>query len=1715
MSQFGNKFGAFKGVFTPSILTILGVIMYLRLPWIVGQAGLWATLGIILVAHIISATTGLSVASIATDKKVETGGTYYMISRSLGLPIGGTLGLALFVGLSFSVSLYIIGFSETMLTALGMEVTLNTIRIAGVITLLVVTIITFISTNLALKTQFVILAVLILSLVSIFLGKHDLTPTTPLSGSATNSLPWIALFAIFFPAVTGFEAGVSMSGDLENPKKSIPRGTILAIVTGLIVYLGLAFFFSFTVERDALINDSAVLLNISLYSPLVLAGIWGATLSSAFGSILGAPRILQATAIDRITPKLFAKGVGAGNEPRNALILTFFIALVGILIGELNVIARVVSIFFIITYGFLNLTYAIENWAGSDFRPSFRIPGWISIIGAIACFVVMIQLDFAAMIGATAILGAVFLLLKRRELKLQSGDTWGGFWSSLVKYGLLKLSSSKRNQRNWRPNIILFSGNPKARPHLIDMARILVGKQGVFTNFDLIEEKKEDVIISKPTSGEIEIDHAGKSVITRKHYCKDIYDGIATISRVYGFTGFEPNTILMGWGKRTLNPEKFLKTTLALSKLDYNLVFLNNKQLKNTDNKEKRIDLWWNGNGRNLNFGIALLKYITTDNNWRTAKLRVLVTNYNSAKTDSIYALVNQVLDNSRLIGSVKVINNATEKLSEVEIVKNESSTSDLTILELGLPNDGNQEDWTSKINQISDLPCSTLIIEAASGFEEIDAHTSIEKQKQLSEEEHKPNTSILERVVFPSKEIVAEATKSSAIAHESFQRNFIETSIQATETSLLNYHNEISAIVGKLFNSIEKHTKDTDTSSITNTLSKTLTDLTFQTKIKLASLNDQHLKKIYTQINESLKLFLDSIGKNINEQQESLIVKFFKDEYKIRAKDSAAIKLFKTRSKIKGKLLGWPLNQKLAVKDAANVFLQQSRIEPIHEFYQDFGLSTFKFLNSIRRLLVDLDKEIELLNSKNNVAELTLKIQEIKNQTKELFSLSIEEFKAQIKSAIFNLNADLEQNTQRLCFVVGKPELSYLLYPYQKIIKRKKISMNDLVKMPEIWHLNMNLFNNKCLFEFTLLSLKHRLNIKLHRQVDEIVRWSNSKLLETTKSLTTTLNQIKSNSTIPDTSGLVEKISSLRKSALQEKFELFFKDIYDITQDLPERLEVNGEDFFTEIENGRFSETTTKTIEFRKIAQFYIGTELINNSRSAMEQVSESLEQTATELGDKLRLATFNIEKLSQENDGALDSTQNELKEKLINNLLKDITSDEKRIAKRIEKFENEIDQYLKNAILPLNNLIYERAGDELIGKIKKRKRNASTRFIERQVLSIKSFVNSKLVSILYSRSEGIMLAQKLSAFEKEHKISNQSIQEILVSLRGNKEVIKSIPFYYASLFSGSTTLSKDLWISRPKEETEVKAIVSRYKEGYSGALLITGERNSGKSTLSKYIAKTHLPNHDINVIQPTKGGSSSIQEFYNALMKSFKIETDPITFLSSSLTNRVLIINDLELWWERSERGHEVIMEILSLIGRFSGKIFFIINCGSMAYRLINKLTRFDTEIMGHIECEPFDAKELKELVLNRHKIGGLRLLINGKNEKSLTEWNYAQLFNRHFNLSNGNPGYTLQSWLANITRVTGKSIQIKLPTIPSHNHFDGVSDELWMVILQLILHRRTSSERLARILRQPIEQVIILVNEMQRAGLVEERFNDAYCISSVLEPHLIEKLKEKEFC
>ena len=260
-----KKFGTFAGVFTPSILTILGVIMYMRLGWVVGNAGLIGAIVIIIIAHVISVSTGLSVSSVATDKKIGAGGIYYILSRSMGIPIGGSIGIALFIGTALSIALYLVGFSESFNAYFGFGTSINTIRLTGTFALITLSTLALISTSVALKTQFIILAAIIVSLVSIFLGTSEFATESIQLFSGENSVSMEVVFAVFFPAVTGFTAGIAMSGDLEDPKRSIPRGTLYAIGVGLLVYIALAIFLgTFFTDKELIENENLILVQGSV-----------------------------------------------------------------------------------------------------------------------------------------------------------------------------------------------------------------------------------------------------------------------------------------------------------------------------------------------------------------------------------------------------------------------------------------------------------------------------------------------------------------------------------------------------------------------------------------------------------------------------------------------------------------------------------------------------------------------------------------------------------------------------------------------------------------------------------------------------------------------------------------------------------------------------------------------------------------------------------------------------------------------------------------------------------------------------------------------------------------------------------------------------------------------------------------------------------------------------------------------------------------------------------------------------------------------------------------------------------------------------------------------------------------------------------------------------------------------------------------------------------
>ena len=387
-------------VFLASISTILGAIMFLRFGYAVGSVGLLGALLVILLGHAVTVPTALAIAEIATNRRVEGGGEYFIISRSFGTSIGGAIGISLYVSQAISVAFYMIAFAEAFspLTpwfqeTLGFAFDTRFVSVPAAVGL--VALVLTRGADLGVKALYGVAAILALSLVLFFAGGaiegYDAS-RIPLMASLPDADPFILVFAICFPGFTGMTAGVGLSGDLANPRKSIPLGIMSATLVGMLAYVALVTKLAFSAPAEALVGNQLIMGEIALWGPIIPIGLAAATLSSAIGSIVVAPRTLQALGGDDVVPmagvnRFLAAGEGETNEPRNATLVTSLIALAFVMVGSVDLVARIVSMFFMVTYGALCAISFLEHFAARpSYRPSFRSKWWLSLFGAVAGF---------------------------------------------------------------------------------------------------------------------------------------------------------------------------------------------------------------------------------------------------------------------------------------------------------------------------------------------------------------------------------------------------------------------------------------------------------------------------------------------------------------------------------------------------------------------------------------------------------------------------------------------------------------------------------------------------------------------------------------------------------------------------------------------------------------------------------------------------------------------------------------------------------------------------------------------------------------------------------------------------------------------------------------------------------------------------------------------------------------------------------------------------------------------------------------------------------------------------------------------------------------------------------------------------------------------------------------------------------------------------------
>lgn len=539
----GIKLGWIQGVFIPCLLNIWGVMLFLRLSWVVAQSGIIQSLVIIGISAVVCVLTTLSLSAISTNGEVKGGGIYYIISRSLGPEFGASIGVVFAFANAVAASMNTIGFCDSLNDLLHsydkmiIDGSTNDVRIVGTVALLIMCIICAVGMEWESKAQNVLVIIIMGAIVDFIVGaimgprgdkqlakgftgfnmtvlENNLVPDYRYSEGVDQD--FFSVFSIFFPSVTGIQAGANISGDLKNPAMAIPKGTMLALILSMISYAIFVVIAGAVSVRDAtgiaadvvngtflncasgnctwgLMNSYSMMQTISVWGPLIYAGCFAATLSTALTNLLSVPRLIQALGIDRIYPGLifFSKGYGKAGEPYRGYVLTFFISTAFVLIAQLNVIAPLISNFYLASYALINFcTFHAALIKPLGWRPTFKYYNmWLSLIGFILCVCIMFLISWVTSLITFIVVFALYLLVVYRKPAVNWGSSTQAQTYKTALTSAVRLVNVDEHVKNYRPQVLVLSGRPQDRPPLVDLVNLITRNSALMVCGQVSEER--------------------------------------------------------------------------------------------------------------------------------------------------------------------------------------------------------------------------------------------------------------------------------------------------------------------------------------------------------------------------------------------------------------------------------------------------------------------------------------------------------------------------------------------------------------------------------------------------------------------------------------------------------------------------------------------------------------------------------------------------------------------------------------------------------------------------------------------------------------------------------------------------------------------------------------------------------------------------------------------------------------------------------------------------------------------------------------------------------------------------------------------------------------------------------------------------------------------------------------------------------------------------
>ncbi|MCH9630822.1 MAG: hypothetical protein S4CHLAM37_08280 [Chlamydiia bacterium] len=701
----GQTYSPFTAVFLPIFLTLLGVSFFLRLGWIVGVAGPLKTLGIITLATLISFITAFSLSATATNIRIKTGGIYFLLSRTFGIEIGTAISFPLYIAQTFGVAFYVTGFAEA-LHILAPHLPTKEIALCS---LGFITLIAFISSKVALKAQLFIFLCVALALLSFYFGGFIPKGPTHVAIDHTSMLHpksfWI-LFAVFFPSVTGIEGGLALATNLKNPSKTLPFATIAAVCVAFIIYISVALLLYFRVPNELLVSNSLIMQEVAIVPQIVIIGILGSTISAALATIISASKTVQAFSDDGIIPKFFGRVYGKSSFPKIALVLSSLLAFLGVSLGGIDTIAPILSMFFLISYGMLNAATAIEGMiANPSYRPTLKMPWILSFLGALLCLFVMLLINAATSIVAIVLVIGVYFLMKQRHMPTSWEDLRYSILLFFSRFAIYGLTNFKPSPKTWRPNLLVFVGDPLLRAHLIELTSALTHKKGFLIMASISSKNSSYVADASVEEHKLQmfLKKAKVPALIKTYKDESLEQGLKQLIENTGIGPLTPNTFVLGASNKKEKIPIFTETIFTAYKKKKNLLIIRERNLKERLlikkhwNRDKRIDVWWAGGCKNNSELMLVMAFmLQTSADWRGAKLTLKTAVCLEEDIPLMEKKLKEFSTSSRLSFLTEVVHHKEGDILK-DTIKTASSKADLVFLGIRAPSDGETKESFSK----------------------------------------------------------------------------------------------------------------------------------------------------------------------------------------------------------------------------------------------------------------------------------------------------------------------------------------------------------------------------------------------------------------------------------------------------------------------------------------------------------------------------------------------------------------------------------------------------------------------------------------------------------------------------------------------------------------------------------------------------------------------------------------------------------------------------------------------------------------------------------------------------------------------------------------------------------------------------------------------------------------------------------------------------------